>query len=126
MDLVDELEKWERVVIIDAADLGLEPGQFARFTVADITFRDAHFSSHSAGLGEVLMLAGALGRRIPEIVVFGVQPAELGWKEGLSQAVEAAIPALSDAVLKELETATLCGRERRQIYAQDSADRGRS
>ncbi len=102
LDLLDELEEWERIVIVDAAELGLEPGQFARFTLAEIKLRDDCFSSHSAGLGEVIMLASALGRRIPEIVVFGVQPAEIGWGEGLSQAVEAAIPALSDAILEEL------------------------
>ena len=102
LDLLDELEKWERVVIVDAAELGLEPGQFARFTLAEIKLRDDRFSSHSAGLGEVLLLANVLGRRVPEIVIFGVQPAEIGWGEGLSQAVEAAIPALSDAILEEL------------------------
>ncbi len=102
LDLLDELDKWERVVIVDAADLGLEPGQFARFTLADIKLRDDRFFSHSVGLGEVLLLANALGRRLPEIVIFGVQPAEIGWGEGLSQAVEAAIPALSDAILEEL------------------------
>lgn len=102
LDLLDELEKWERVIIVDAAELGLEPGSFVRFTADEIEFQDNSFSSHSASLGEVLLLAQALGRQLPQIVVFGVQPADMGWREGLSQAVEAAVPALSEAVLGEL------------------------
>jgi two-component system response regulator MprA len=35
-------------------------------------------------------------------VIFGVQPAEIGWREGLSPAVGAALPALADAVLEEI------------------------
>ncbi|MCX7683417.1 MAG: hydrogenase maturation protease [Anaerolineae bacterium] len=103
LDLLDELEKWERVIIVDAAKLGLEPGKFVRFTAGEVKFQENGFSSHRAGLGEVLSLAQALGRRLPEIVVFGVQPADMGWREGLSQEVEAAIPALSDAVLAEVK-----------------------
>lgn len=123
LDLLDELERWERVVIVDAAELGLEPGKFARCTVAEVKSQGGSLSSHSAGLGEVLSLAQALGRKLPEIVIFGVQPADMGWQEGLSQAVEAAVPALSDAVLKELYSTAGCEIERRGD-AQDSADRG--
>ena len=32
LDLLQVLEGWERVVVVDAADVGREPGQFVRFT----------------------------------------------------------------------------------------------
>ena len=58
-------------------------------------------SLHNLGLAEALALAQRLGRPLPEIVVYGVQPADVGWGEGLSQVVEAALPRLTEAVLRE-------------------------
>ena len=120
LDLLQVLEGWERVVVVDAADVGREPGQFVRFTPDQARLAEAadRFSLHHAGLSEVLALANALGRTLPEMVVFGVQPAEVDWREGLSLAVENALPALVDAVLKDV--AGVCPRG--EYYAQDSGD----
>jgi Ni,Fe-hydrogenase maturation factor len=49
----------------------------------------------------VLTLAQALDHPLPPIVIFGVQPQDIGWGEGLSPAVEAGLPALVDAIHKE-------------------------
>jgi Ni,Fe-hydrogenase maturation factor len=51
-----------------------------------------------------LALARALGRPLPEIVIFGVQPGSTGWGEELSPPVEDAVPRVVEAVLKEVET----------------------
>jgi len=103
LGLLSLMEGWERVVIVDAAEMGRRPGEFARFTPADVRLASAsdRFSLHHAGLSEALALADALGRALPEMVIFGVQPASVGWGEGLSPAVEAALPALIAAVLEE-------------------------
>jgi len=114
------LEDWKQVVVVDAADVGQEPGQFVRFTPDQARLAQAadRFSLHHAGLSEALALASAVGRALPEIVIFGVQPAEVGWGEGLSPAVETALPALADAVLKEI--AGICPKG--EDYAQDPGD----
>ena len=103
LDLLNVLEGWKRVVVVDAADVGREPGQFVRFTPDRARFVEAEdsFSFHHAGLGAVLALAEVLGKTLPEMTIFGVQPARVGWGQGLSPAVEAALPALTDAVLEE-------------------------
>ncbi len=111
LGLLDLMEGWKRVVIVDAAEMGQKPGEFVRFSPADVRLASAsdrpsagsghRFSLHHAGLSEVLTLADALDRTLPEMVIFGVQPARVGWGEGLSPAVEAALPALIAAVLKE-------------------------
>jgi len=105
LDLLNELEGWERTVVIDAADTGQEPGQFFRFTLdeARLAMSADSFSLHNTGLSEALALADALDRALPKIVVFGVQPAEIGWREGLSPAVEAVLPSLTGAVIEELQ-----------------------
>jgi hydrogenase maturation protease len=104
LDLLNVLEGWERAVIVDAAEMGREPGCFVRFTPDEVRLArsDDRHSLHDAGLSEALALADALGRTLPELVIFGVQPVEVGWKAGLSSAVEAVIPALADAVMEEL------------------------
>ncbi len=108
LDLMRVLEGQHRVVIVDAADIGQEPGQFVRFTLdqARLVYGADRLSFHHAGLGEVLALTNALGRDLPEMVVFGVQPAEIGWGEGLSPLVEAGLPTLTAAVLEETERTT--------------------
>jgi hydrogenase maturation protease len=115
LDLLRVLERWKRVVIVDAADMGKEPGQYTRFTPDQVRLAGASstFSLHNAGLSGVLALADALDLELPEMVVFGVQPAEIGWKEGLSLPVETTLSALADAVLEELKG---------EDYAQDSGD----
>ena len=103
LDLLNVLEGWKRVVVVDAADVGREPGQFVRFTPDQARFVEVEdsFSLHHAGLGAVLALAEVLGKTLPELTIFGVQPARVGWGQGLSPVVEAALPALTDAVLEE-------------------------
>jgi hydrogenase maturation protease len=108
LDLLHVLEGWERAVIIDAADVGREPGQFARFTPGEAWLVDSEdaTSLHNAGLAEVLALAEAIGQPLPELVIFGVQPEKIGWGEGLSPVVEAVLPDLVNAVLEEINKLT--------------------
>lgn len=115
LDLLRVMEGWRRVVIVDAAELGLAPGQFARFLPDQVRLAEAAdgYSLHEAGLSEVFALAYALGRALPDTVIFGVQPADVGWTDRLSPAVEAALPALVNAVLNE---------SKGEIDAQDSGD----
>lgn len=113
LDLLRILERWERAVIVDAADVGREPGRFVRFAPdrARLTPTTGYrFSLHHAGLGEALRLADALDLPLPEMVIFGMQPAEIGWSDGLSPTVETALPALIDAVLREI--AGICPKEK--------------
>jgi hydrogenase maturation protease len=93
----------QRVIIVDAADVGLEAGQFTRFTPDRVELMEAesNLPSHQAGLAEVLALARALERPLPEIIIFGVQPGSLEWGAGLTPEVEAAVPLVVAAVLRE-------------------------
>jgi hydrogenase maturation protease len=103
LDLLRQLEKWQRVLVVDAADIGKEPGQHLRFSPreARISTSGGGFSVHDAGLAEAIALAEALGRPLPDIVIFGLQPETLDWGSALSPTVEAALPDLVDAVLEE-------------------------
>jgi hydrogenase maturation protease len=103
----------QRVIIVDAADVGLEAGQFARFTPEQIGWLGAEDLAgserkpagtlHGAGLAEALALARALERPLPEIVIYGMQPGSLDWGVGLTTEVEAALPLLVESVIEEVE-----------------------
>jgi hydrogenase maturation protease len=98
------LEGWSRVVIVDAADVGREPGEFVRFTPDRSQMAESPdgVSLHNAGLADALALARALDHPLPPMVIFGAQPERIGWGDGLSPAVEAAFPALVKAILEEV------------------------
>ncbi len=104
LDLLHLLEGRKRAIIVDAAELGRRPGEFVRFTPeeAHLVQSLASLSSHTAGLADALALARALGQTLPEIIIYGVQPERMDWGEGLSPAMEAALPQLVEEILGEL------------------------
>lgn len=102
--LLDMLEGFERAVIIDCADLGLEPGSVVKFGPEAIRFRspELRLSLHSADVAGVLELARLLGKRLPEIAVIGVQPSDTGWGTEMSVEVHAEMRHIVDLVLQEI------------------------
>jgi hydrogenase maturation protease len=83
LGLVPLLEGRQRLIVIDAAEVGRAPGQFVCFTPdeARLLGDDPWLSVHAAGLREVLFLAQALGMLPDEVIIFGVQPASLAWEQ---------------------------------------------
>lgn len=108
LGLVPVLEGRRRVVLVDAADVGRGPGAFVRFTLdeARLVGDEKHISIHDAGLRDALLLAAALGELPDEVVIVGVQPANVDWHEGLSPEVEASLPEIVAATLAEARSAS--------------------
>lgn len=102
--LLDILEGYERAVIIDAADMGLEPGSVVKFRPEATQFRSPEMglSLHSADVAGVLELARLLGKTLPELVVIGVQPKDIGWGTDMSVEVLAEMRHIVDLVLEEI------------------------
>ena len=111
LGLVSLMEGWQRVILVDAADVGQAPGRFVRFTPqeARLLGDDLGISVHEAGLRDALLLGKALNLLPDEIIIYGVQPANLSWDDGLSPEVEAAIPLLVGSILDELQAGTADG-----------------
>jgi hydrogenase maturation protease len=104
LGLVNLLTCRQRVIIVDAANMGLAPGRVQRFTLDEARLVDDHsnLSAHGAGLRETLLLAQTLGSLPDEVVVYGVQPRSLDWENGLSEPVEAVLSRIVDAILDEM------------------------
>ena len=105
LTLLDLLDGPERVIVVDAADMGRAPGEVVRFTPEEGRLLASNFTPHAMSLAEALELAQVLGRRLPQITILGVQPASLEWRAGLSPAVAAALPAVIETVLQEVRLA---------------------
>ncbi|GAB4477133.1 MAG: HyaD/HybD family hydrogenase maturation endopeptidase [Anaerolineae bacterium] len=103
------LQGYTRVIIVDAAEMGLQAGKWRRFTPAEADLKPHDVALrgtlHSAGLAEALVLAGALGILPGEIVIFGVQPERIGWEPGLSASIRRALPGLCRAIREEIGAA---------------------
>lgn len=110
LGLVNLMEGWQRVILVDAANIGEAPGRFVRFTLDEVDLLSGssplgggpHLNVHYAGLREALLLAQALGSLPQDVVVYGVQPANVDWENALSPEVEAALPDLMGAILGEV------------------------
>ena len=93
-------EVTERLIIVDCADFGAEPGTLAWLSVEDLppgAYRDAH----SWDLAEPLQ---RLKDRV-EITIIGCQPKHVSapdFEMGLTEEVQAAIPKTVSYILKEL------------------------
>ncbi|HUU32299.1 MAG TPA: hydrogenase maturation protease [Phycisphaerae bacterium] len=98
------------VILIDAMRAGGVPGTIYRLTLEELEGRAkagaSDLSAHGLGVVEAVGLARATGMRVPPMVVFGVEPGEVAFGEGLSPAVEAAMQKLVADVREEIVRAS--------------------
>ena len=104
LDLLKFFPDYDEVIIIDAADMKLEPGQIRTFKPRDIkeaNFNDK-FSTHGMALLETLTLALALD--VPsDITIVGVQPSDTSFNLELSKTISSKIPEIVKVVKAMIE-----------------------
>jgi hydrogenase maturation protease len=100
LEALPDLERAERVIILDAVKAGRKPGTLYRMAFSDCARQRCIASVHGFDLSRVLAMARRLDE--PEVVVFGVEPALIDWSTDLSPAVASALPQLLKAVRREL------------------------
>lgn len=90
-----------RLVLVDAMAMGRPPGTVVTVRPEEIRglAPPDRSSLHGTGLLDVLELATALGLRPPEVLIVGVQPAEVAWGLELSPTLQQALPQVIEAVL---------------------------
>ncbi|MBN1442418.1 MAG: HyaD/HybD family hydrogenase maturation endopeptidase [Planctomycetes bacterium] len=102
-DLVDAIAGREKIVVVDAMDMDEEPGSVRRLDPSELEpGGDRPLSLHEFGLLDTLHLAGRLGCSPAEVVIFGVQPADLSTGLELSPQVAAAVERVSSMVISEI------------------------
>ena len=91
--------------LIDAVSSDAPPGTISRLEASgeDLPERFGGGSTHHFSLAEALALARALGHLPRHVVVLGVEGERFDLGEGLTAAVEAAVPEVVETVRAEVE-----------------------
>lgn len=129
LGLIGLMEGYQRVIVVDAADMGHPPGRVVRFTPPEVQLKTVEpaLSPHEIGLWEVLALAETLEVIPAEVVIIGIQPSRLGEGAELSPEVERAIPQAIRTVLNELDAVgrfTTLNRQRHVTNKQEERKHG--
>ncbi len=86
------------LVVIDAVDVGAEPGSVHVLTGTDLYANLVRLSVHQVGTSDLLAAARLAGGLPDQVVLIGVQPETIATGLELSPAVAAALPAALDLV----------------------------
>ena len=106
LSLIDHLVPGELNVVIDAARMGLEPGQVAGFRPDEVELKiqSDHLSMHGFGLSEAFNLAEQLGKLPDRVLIIGVEPERIEIDCGLSDAVASAVPQVISIIQAEVQS----------------------
>lgn len=101
--LLPLLERSDAAVLIDAVRSDGPPGSLVRLDGDDVAAAAAHrLSVHQIGVSDLLEGARLRGRLPPRLVLLGVVPGSVDLGLARTPEVQAAIPALLDAVVAEV------------------------
>ena len=94
--LVDAWTGAERVVVVDAAQSGAQPGTVRRFDArsAPLAARSVRSTTHAFGVPDAIELARALGRLPGRLDVYAIEGASFIAGDSLTPAVERAVARL--------------------------------
>jgi len=103
LDLLFPIEDAEKLLVIDAVLGGKPPGSFHRLQGEEVFIHlRGRLSAHEIGFQEVLALLKLRGRSPSEIVVLGLEPADLRVGTELSPVLKKRIPLLIEECVKQL------------------------
>ncbi len=101
--LLNFLEGVSRLLIVDAVQAGKEPGTLIRLEGDEIpAFLSPKVSPHQEGLADLLFAAKVVGLYPEEVVLWGVEPAEIETGLELTPLIASKVDELVDKVIEEL------------------------
>ena len=94
----------KKVVLIDCAIMGTEPGTIKRFTPdqVDSVKQLAHFSMHEMDMLKVIEISRSLGECPEEIIFFGIEPESTAQGNEISNPLKANIDYYTEIIAEEL------------------------
>ncbi len=102
-DLIAYTRAGEKLIIVDAAKAGGEPGDIYRFKPEDLaTEKPVLSSAHQMGVVENLALMDLTGHKPAEVVIIGIEPGVIDWGMELSPILQEKLPKLIEVVLEEI------------------------
>jgi len=108
--LLPYLSGVDRLLVIDAVDVGEQPGTVIRLEGAALDRLPGKASVHQLGFADLMTALKLLGEPPRETVVIGVQPQSTDWSADLTLPVSTSLPGAVDAVIDQLIIWTDDGR----------------
>lgn len=102
LELLGDVWGASRLLVLDAVDVGHQPGTLIRMADKDLDALPGRASVHQLGVADLLVALRVLAGRVPVVVLLGVQPATTEWGTTLSAPVAAALDSLVEAAVDEL------------------------
>jgi hydrogenase maturation protease len=103
-DLIAYTRAGDKMIIIDCAKAGGQPGDVYRFKPEDLKAgKGTLTSAHEMGVAENLNLMSLAGNKPKDVVIIGIEPAEIDWGMELSDTLKKRLPELIKVVLKEID-----------------------
>lgn len=103
LDLLPDVEDTDRLLVIDAVDMGAAPGEMVRIVDEDVpVFLSIKVSPHQMGLADILSAARLRGRTPEKLVLWGIQPGVIDATLELSRPVATQVDVLVENILADL------------------------
>lgn len=103
MILLGMLDEYESALIVDAVDTGDKNKDFLIFYPSDILESEQdNISLHSVSIKDIIRFNEAMGVRVPEITIFGVQIDDIGENIGLSSKILNSIDEIEENLYREI------------------------
>jgi len=97
-------EEADKLIIVDAAQGGGEPGAIYRFRPEEIKLEEKVFTSlHQISVLENLWLMKQFRQKPKDVVIIGVEPEDMSWGLELSAKLQQRIPQIIKLVLEEVD-----------------------
>lgn len=103
--ILHQIEGRRKVIFVDCAYMGLEPGVLKRFTLDQVeSIKDLPgHSLHEADLLNILRIARQLGQCPEDVVILGIEPAAVEPGEVLTEVLQSRLGDYLQAVEQELK-----------------------
>ncbi len=104
LDLLPLFERCRYLLVLDCVRGGDKPGTIYKFGLSEVKEKKANFkmSAHDFDLVDTISMARALQKKLPEIIIYGVEPESIEWGLELTPAVAGILEKLVLLVRKDL------------------------
>jgi hydrogenase maturation protease len=102
LDLLYHVEGTTHLMVLDAVDVGEEPGSLLRFQDDEISMIPCGTSVHLLGMSDLLAAMRLLECAPKALIVLGIQPKAIDWGTELTPPVEAGLARIVEAALEQI------------------------
>lgn len=103
MNIIHAIADRDKVVLVDCAKMGEEPGTIRRFSMSDVVSKKvkSNWSAHEGDLLDLLELSKTLEQLPGQVVLFGIEPHTIDHGQELTPCLQDRFEDYISAVISE-------------------------